>query len=512
MEDKLEETINEISKIAKGDDLKEIKNIIQNFDEAIASMKPESIEDRSIARALARDISKKAFSLEKKYVPEIPENKKIADSVNCDTMIMTVGFQKEPIILSITCMQPQRVILLHTDGSRPVALEVENDPAIKKRDIKITPLFITEYDASENYRVIKDEALPRASENTVIDPTGGRKVMVASLALVAFYLRHPMIYLHSIEKEGVVYPFTERLRFIENPFDYFGDAELSLVEEQFNSHLYEAAFKTCQQLGQRVRHPTAHTKITLLRDLIEVYCDWDGFLHSSVPEVKRPNPTLSEKLGKLIVDFCRLGFQNLLPDNIDANITFLKSLDETWIDKRNISNEFRLIDIYASALRRGSEEQKKYDDAVARLYRCLEMCSTIKLLQMGLKDTARPDYENLSSNIGIDVKKLGNSFRRRKHRKLPFERLGLDDQMTLLEIIGDKIASIYKSMRRHSKNADSLMEIRNRSILAHGTNPVTEDCWPKFRDKVEVIIKETIGEKRYQELINMAMHGDIHIV
>lgn len=307
-------------------------------------------------------------------------------------------------------------------------------------------------------------------------------------------------------------PFTERMRFIENPFDFFGDAELSLVEKQFNCHLYEAAFMTCQQIAARVRHPAAHTKVTMLRELIGVYRDWDAFIHSSVPEEKRPAPLLSERLEKLLVDFCRLGLEKCLPENVDRNIIFLKDLDKTWRDKRNISEEFRLVDVFASALRRGSEHQKKYDDAVGRLYRCLEMCSTIKLLKLGLKDTAKPDYEAFGSSTGMSVDQLRDKYSRRKRRKLPSMFLGLDDQMTLLDIAGENVAKIYASMRKQRRGSDSLMEIRNRSILAHGTNPVTEDCWPAFRDKVQVIIENAIGKERFQELLAMATHGSMKII
>lgn len=503
MDERLSLTLQQIRELAKGEDMNQIEKLIEKFDAALEA------EDRTSMRT----ISKEAIEMEKKYIPLIQGNKAISQQLNCETMIMTVGMQMEPIILSILCLKPRKIILLHTEGSRKVALNVEMDDCIKNMSIDITPLFITEYDASKNYQIIRDEALPRTSGVTVIDPTGGRKVMVASLALIAFYLRFPMVYVHSIEQAGVAFPFTERLRLIENPFDFFGDAELTLVEEQFNCHLYEAAYRTCQQLAKRVRHPAAHTKITMLMELIGIYRDWDAFIHSSVPEFGRPDPLLSERLAKVILDFCRLGFDKFLPENVDNNLNFLKSLDETWRNKKNISEEFRLVDVYASALRRGSEHQKKYDDAVGRLYRCLEMCSTIRLIQLGLQDTAKnPDYRAFGSKTGLSFEKLQDSFRRRKHRRLPTERLGLDDQMTLLDIAENKVGRIYYSMKKRKGNRDSLMDIRNRSILAHGTNPVIEEYWPAFRNKVETMIEETIGKDRFQELLTMAMHGAINII
>ena len=501
MDERLTSAVDELQALAKGKDLREIRELVKRFDAAISS------GDGTAARA----ISKEALTLEKIYVPQIPENDRISQELNCENMIMTVGFQKEPIILSILCMKPRKVILLHTDGSRPTALAVETDPDIQSMGVEITPLFITEYDASENYRIIKEQALPRVLnvEKTVIDPTAGRKVMVASLALAAFYMRFPMVYIHGIEQGGVVFPFTERLRFIENPFDVFGDTELDLIQEQFNCHLYEAAINTCKQLERKVRDGATLAKVSHVRKLIEVYLDWDAFLHSSVRENRRLSPLLNKRLEHIMAEFDRLGYQEHLPDNVEANLEFLKKLDDTWRNKQNIVDKFRLADIFASALRR--EKQKKYDDAVARLYRCLEMCSAIRLIELGLADPAEPDYEAFSSRIGKTTEWIKNEFKKRKHRELPLEKLALDNQMTLLGMAGEDIANIYEDMKRKEGGAESLMDIRNRSILAHGTNPVPEDRWPRFKAKTEAIIRKTMDTAEFERLLAMAVHGELHI-
>lgn len=191
MDERLKEAVDQISKLAKRNDLNSIKDTAKRFDEAISGVADDDKEASAVARATARRISKEAFELEKKYIPRVPGNESVCQQLGCQSMIMTVGLQKEPVILSILCMKPQKVILLHTDDSRTTALEVENDPHIKEMKAEITPLFITEYDASKNYQVVRDEALPRTSGVTIIDPTAGRKVMVASLALIAFYHRYP---------------------------------------------------------------------------------------------------------------------------------------------------------------------------------------------------------------------------------------------------------------------------------------------------------------------------------
>ena len=417
MDERLKEALDEVGKLAKGGDLRDVKSLVKSFDEVIARlMSAEAAGDNEAAeaaRASARALSKEAFALEKKYIPLLPHNKSISEKMKCRNMIMTVGNQKEPIILSILCMKPQKVILLHTEGSRGTARDVEDDPDIQSMKLEVTPLLITEYDASQNYGIIREQALTRVStaENTVIDPTAGRKLMVASLALIAFYWRVPMVYVHNVEYRGVIFPFTERLRVIENPFDYFGDTELSLIQEQFNCHLYEAAFSTCEELKKKVRDAATWSMVDHLQKIIGVYLDWDSFLHSIMPKDKRLSPLLSERFRGIIEECRRMpGLEKCLPENVDANLGFLRKLDKTWRSTKNIVDEFRLVDIFASALRRA--KQKKYDDAVGRLYRCLEMCATMNLMQLGLEDTQKPNYESFCSRIGMTREQLEDEYRK----------------------------------------------------------------------------------------------------
>ena len=44
-------------------------------------------------------------------------------------------------------------------------------------------------------------------------------------------------------------------------------------------------------------------------------------------------------------------------------------------------------------------EGGKFDDATARLYRCMEMCSTIELSKLGIENPAKPDYKIFAKNI-----------------------------------------------------------------------------------------------------------------
>jgi CRISPR-associated protein (TIGR02710 family) len=490
-----------LRKLAKAEDYAEIEHLIDGFQRAAEE------KDRTGMQKLSKD----ALLLEKKYIPLM--NREVAEKLGCDTLLMTVGFQKEPIILSILCLRPKRVFLLHTDGSRHVAHEVETDAEVGQVGATIFPTPITESDAARNYKVIRDDVLTKlpSSPGTILaDPTAGRKVMVASLALVAFFYRLPMVYLHTIEVSGLAIPFMETLEEIKNPFEFFGDTDLALIEENFNSHFYDAAVRGCERLLETIRDPAAAMKVSLLKRLAEVYRDWDLFLHSQTPpdhSKKQPKPLLSERLKTIVKDCERFGMQCLLPEDFDKNLKFLEMLDRTWRSKRNIVDENRLIDIFCAAIRRA--KQGKFDDAVARLYRCMEMCATLRLREFGLEDPTKPKYDKLATKCGLEQEELANQYRQIKERDLPRENLALDDQMALLQICGEKIAKIYAATKKEESGTESIMSKRNLSTLAHGTSPITENEWKEFRSKVEPIIRLTISEETFKTLTSLAEHKDI---
>lgn len=492
IEDKLKERLKELKKLA-GNEYQKIQEIIKEFEKAKGKTALEKI-------------SKQAFPFEKKYIPELKENQQIVQSFKPDTLIMTVGHRKEPVILSILCLKPKNLILLPSKQTREIADKVFNDKDIKTLNLQTDIFEIDEIDASKNYQIIKENVLPLTKGSILIDPTAGRKIMVSSLSLIAFYYKLPIVYLYTYEKNGFAFPFTETLKKIENPFEFFGDKGLEIIQDQFNSHFYEAAIITCKTTLETIRDPKTYKKIELIKELIEIYRDWDSFQHSAVPQKK---PTLSERLEETKRKIKQLGFDTALPKNIDENIEFLKGLEARWKNKLNIIDEYRIVDLYVNALRRGSVKQAKYDDAIARLYRIIEMCASYKLLEYGIGDLSNPNYYELCKN----TQNLEQEFKKIKGQPLPKENLALENQMIILGIIDkdDKIHRIYESMKKSKSDYRCLMDKRNRSILAHGTDPLNEEDWVKFRDQTQTIIEFTIGREKFENLLKKAFHGQIKL-
>lgn len=483
--------------------LKEIeKRVSDNADKQKILPALKEFYDETSDRNRLDKIRINLFPYEKKYMPRYDKD--------CDILISTVGMQEAPIILSFLAMQPKKGILLHTRKSEIKADLVINDSTVSSLNIKFEKIEIDEVDAAKNYSILKDKVLKQLGKEKVwIDPTGGRKIMGTAAGSFAFFFRIPMIYLHAEEKIGISIPFTGQIYDIENPYEYYGDIELSLLKKHFDNYEFDSALKVCIELREMIKDPSLYAKIEMISELVEIYKDWDAFLHSKhfIHSKQNDETKLLDRLSHIKNKFERFNFAVINGNHLQNNIKFLQELDRCWTNKRNICDKYRLIDLYLNARRRA--EGGKFDDATARLYRCMEMCSTIELSDLGIENPAKPDYETFAKKIDCDLKTLLQTFKSKARYDIP-QKLGLDNQMVLLSIAGNKIANIYFDMKK-STDKESTMDKRNRSILAHGTNPIIGKDYENMESKVRSMVVMTVGNEDFKELEKQAMFPYIMI-
>ena len=306
---------------------------------------------------------------------------------------------------------------------------------------------ISETDAPHNYDVIQKEILPSAEGRIVIDPTGGRKVMGISLSAMAFWRRLPMVYLHGDEMKGIVIPFSERLRRVKNPYDHFGDGDQKLIKELFDRGDYDSALNVCEKLIGTVGDPATSSRLELQCKFIELYRDWGAFRHSMKKD--DPEKYLATRLRKLQKKQQQLGFSIIPSESITNNIEFLQLIENNWKAGRvNIVDKYRLIDVFINAERKA--QLGHYDDAIARLYRCMEMCSTLRLLRKWkVGNVSKPNTENILSEFSGEDQFM-EQFQQKFCRNISLSghAWGLDDQMKVLNLIEPTYvpAKIYMSM------------------------------------------------------------------
>lgn len=478
-------------------DREQVEQIIQNFSKAGT--------DRSQLSIIAN--SPDTLTLEKRYVPTL--NIARNSILPCDVLVCPVGFRPAPVLLIVLILKPKQLYLVHSTDSRRQAESVRDDPDIQllglnpDKDIHLRQVDLTS--APDNYDVIREVVQKHSRERIIVDISGGIKVMGVSLAAAAFWQRLPVVYLFGEEVQGIIKPFTEQLTFLQNPYSHFGDTEFTLLSALFNTHNYDAALKICLSLRESVGDVATLGTLDILGELIEIYRDWDGFIHSQWEDSQERR--IATRLRVLTGKIDRLGL-NLIPLTLlKDNLLFLERIEHSWqADKRNIADEPRLIDILCGAERRA--KQGKYDDAVARLYRCLEMSATIFLTrEWELGNPRNPNFNKLTASLG-GYDQLRQKFRQAAGYELP-KVLGLNDQMMLLKIGGQhpEISGIYEKM---TSGSPSLMEWRNRSTLAHGTVPVTHAVYQQIYQITRDVVSRVVGKKEFKKLNNQATHPQLN--
>ena len=132
-------------------------------------------------------------------------------------------------------------------------------------------------------------------------------------------------------------------------------------------------------------------------------------------------------------------------------------------------------------------EESKFDDAIARLYRALELIGQIKLEEYGLD----------SSDIDISILKEKNvdegfirtlESLRNKDGKI---KIGLIKDFELISYIDDYLGEFYLENEKKIMNS---VKFRNSSILAHGMEAKTAEEYEEFRDIVLTAAKVLNGK------------------
>jgi len=331
--------------------------------------------------------------IEKRLVPHNPEQL-VDPDLEGRILICSVGFRPLPVILTTLIVRPEKLYLLHSVESRRTAEEIREDITVRdlwpNPDERIILRSLSLTDTPENYDHLRNILTVNPKGSFLVDSSGGVKVMGLSLAAAAFWHRVPAVYQLGAEVKGVVKPFSARLITLDNPFVHFGSTELHSIQNLFQSGNYDAAGALCDNMREGIRDISTLGKLDILREFVQVYQHWDSFAHSRLED--DPLRKTAEMLRAVQDKMARFDLNFADDSAIADNILFLTEIETSWESGvSSINDQFRLVDIYASSQRRA--RAGKYDDAVARLYRCLEMCASICLRECGINNVKAPVLE-----------------------------------------------------------------------------------------------------------------------
>lgn len=118
------------------------------------------------------------------------------------TLICLVGEQPIPNLLPIKYLQPERVILVHSDRTAAVSDRLKR---LLAGTTAVTPVEIDAYDIAAIQDGIHEKL--SADERVIVNLTGGTKPMSLGAMLLAFQQQAELVYLESEQKQSVLYRY-----------------------------------------------------------------------------------------------------------------------------------------------------------------------------------------------------------------------------------------------------------------------------------------------------------------
>lgn len=383
-------------------------------------------------------------------------------------LIISLGSSPDPIIKTIDSFQPEIICCLASQGS--VTLYGQIQSTVCHKPVDGWHLILTAdhesfgacYEAALNCLRIVTERGCRGNE-ILVDITGGTKVMSAGLAAATMPEGCQINYVSGSRREkdglGAVCTGTEYHRTEDSIYNQLAIEEHKGIVLFFQRAHFSAARTLADQALAKAR-PDQQVYFKALTHVLEGFELWDRFDHRAAYRLLDQGARELTQYRQI----CRLGKSAFL-DGIHADICFLaRLLDESGGGKRLC--RLSMIDLIANAERRALEGF--FDDAVARLYRAIEMQAQIALVERGIQtNDVSPEAipptirdELLAAHKGRDGR----------------IRLPLQAAYRMLDAFGDPVGKAFMKDCR----INGLLNARNSSILAHGFQPVKQDTYSKL--------------------------------
>lgn len=381
-------------------------------------------------------------------------------------IVVSVGGTPQPVIQALLKRKPGRVLFVVSESSDE---DVEGRilPELAGYRPQYSKVVLSDpQDVGACYHAIRKAvgdwlaAWKLDPSQVYVDITGGMKTMSAALALAGVEYCDDITYVGGSNREaetGRVVSGSEEMVESKNPWRTYAVRDLERANELLRAYQADAASAVLRAAAER--------------------CD--------ASRKRRLNAfaALTEALGRS--DRFEFGkAYNILKDrrnDLELSLeyeTFLKvdGLWRHWAAVRDEVNEDKktpgratLLELFANADRRAG--QGRYDDAVGRLYRAVELRAQQLVKQAFGAELGKPSLDDFPSarreEVRAALREPGSADGRYELslRQL-FRALEFSDDAELRAQAGS-----YESVRRP-------LQDRNSSLLAHGVKPVAE---PSFR-------------------------------
>ncbi|MFZ2323281.1 MAG: TIGR02710 family CRISPR-associated CARF protein [Ignavibacteriaceae bacterium] len=365
------------------------------------------------------------------------------------------------LLFSIKKQNPDTIVLMTTKESNKTYEELTNNLRDKKIDIikedcdEINDIEVIYKNFSNIIQTYLNKGYSK--ENIVVDYTSGTKVMSAALVAVAIAkgLGNFSYVFGQRDISGRVQSGTERLSSL-TVNRIITENYLNLFITFFNKNQFDLALNILNQITEV--HPDFDEKIKLYKSLALAFSYWEKF------NFKKSFDLLDN------IDQSELA-KNGLKKKVEAAKQYLYKL------KLENNSKDRMQEMIFNALRRADEG--KYDDAIARLYRAIEMLGQIEFEKSFNCLTSDVQLFSIPENLRDDI---NNKYYDNKDGKI---KLPLFATFDFLKKIDNEVGVRFYDKFNLIKK---ILHLRNNSILAHGNNPLGADEFNEAFELIEFLI------------------------
>lgn len=317
-----------------------------------------------------------------------------------------------------------------------------------------------------------------------VDFTSGTKPMSAAAVAAAVARRLPRLhYAVGPRDETGRAVRTDHLVSLETG-QMVADPLLCELGRLFNEGQHTAVRAQAEALAADLTDEVLRARAESLAYLAEVYELWDRFSWPEAFSLLRGYGKRDDESGCISTagwDLAKLG----------AQVAHLKQCKDGHVRRQ------RLADLLANAERR--MQQGRYDDAAARLYRLSEYVAQVRFRkQFDIKKLDNPTGKVPIEVLARHAPRLAQDLQARKSLTEGRLDLGLGNTIAALAEAGDPVGQFMKeryeppdSTRPSAKGKlGELLDVRNQSLLAHGSVPVKEQETSELCEEVTAILEE----------------------
>ena len=399
-------------------------------------------------------------------------------------LVGTVGDSIVPLIEHINVLKPNLVFFIHSKKTKKFADDIKNKT--DAQEYRYT-LLNNHEDVHEAFSKSLDciNVLLKEDFNVIGNFTAGTKTMSAGLAMACVEKGCQYEYGTGNRNEfGTVTTYGGNIP-QENPYEKQAIHEFKRGKLFFDNYQFLAARENIKLA--KIKLDNSDSNLDKLKQqadifirIIDFYDYWDKF-NDDDGEISL-NLILTSIIKTIESDeYLSDYFSTELPNffnQMKNNLIFLdKKLDDNLF--------YYLPDLLNNAQRR--IEEGKYDDAVARLYRAIELVAQLRLMEFKIVDDDtfihekyfRIDKSKIISKTSKNTQFQVSNLNRNKWKKEEFLEYDMTKDYWLLQYISNEkdndLTKTTLELVNFFKNIKNNIQIRNKSILAHGLKPLNEN-------------------------------------